>query len=481
MSPVMGEADGPSGPSGEAGGNVLALATSQTVWVASGVVIHLLLARYLGAGQYGVYAFVMGVTGLFVFIANPYLHVLLARRIARRSEDARADMGRGMATTLGLSVVALSSIVGYAALRDGRSVVVVAAALGGGATVLHALSLVGQGVFDGLRRMRLEVPAVAAGRGVVVVVTVLVLLAGGDLIGVFGAQVAGALTTLGIVLVVFRRQIGPFTLRVPPGEVGRLLREAWPFALNRLFDAVYLTADILILKEFRPDDEVGLYRIASILVLQTVFVATILNRSTYPRIVRQLGEPRRAGEELSFNLRLLLVIGIPVAVGGLCMPGDLLVWLVGSEYREAGLLLALLLPVVPLRFVSNSFGWALSALNRQHDRTRGVIGASVLGIVMNLVLIPILGALGASLTLVVTATVLTGHHASCLRPWVSGIRFWGPLLRTLAPALAMGALVLVAGSLPVPVRLLAGVAVYGAGSLLTGAWSWGDLARLRAI
>ncbi|MBW2253269.1 MAG: polysaccharide biosynthesis protein [Deltaproteobacteria bacterium] len=481
MSPVTREADGSSGSVGDAGGNVLALATSQTVWVASSVVIHLLLARYLGAGSYGLYAFVMGVTGLFVFIANPYLHVLLARRIARRPEDARREMGRGLVTTLGLSAVAVACIVGYATFRDGRVVVIGAAALGGAATALHALSLVGQGIFDGLRRMRLEVPAVAAGRAVVVVVTVLVLLAGGDLVGVFGAQVVGAFATFGIVLVVFWRQIGAFTLRTSFGEVGALLRDTRPFALNRLFDAVYLTADILILKEFRPDDEVGLYRIASILVLQMVFVATVLNRSTYPRIVCQLGEPRRAGEELSFNLRILLVIGVPIALGGLCMPADLLGWLVGSEYREAGLWLALLLPLVPLRFVSNSLGWALSALNRQDDRTRGVIAASVLGIGMNLVLIPVLGALGAVITLVVTATVLAGHHAHRLRPWISGVRLWGPLLRTLVPALLMGAVVLLAASLPVPVRIVIGAAVYGVGSNLSGAWSTRDLARLRAI
>ncbi|MBW1880313.1 MAG: polysaccharide biosynthesis protein, partial [Deltaproteobacteria bacterium] len=199
------------------------------------------------------------------------------------------------------------------------------------------------------------------------------------------------------------------------------------------------------------------------------------------RIVCQLGEPRRAGEELSFNLRILLVIGVPIALGGLCMPADLLGWLVGSEYREAGLWLALLLPLVPLRFVSNSLGWALSALNRQDDRTRGVIAASVLGIGMNLVLIPVLGALGAVITLVVTATVLAGHHAHRLRPWISGVRLWGPLLRTLVPALLMGAVVLLAASLPVPVRIVIGAAVYGVGSNLSGAWSTRDLARLRAI
>ncbi|MBW1881198.1 MAG: oligosaccharide flippase family protein, partial [Deltaproteobacteria bacterium] len=306
-------------------GNLTALGVSQLVMFASGLIVQAFLARYLGKETFGTYSFLIGVTAMFAFLAHMNLRVLLARRVARAPDTSGQMMGLGLVTTALLGLIATGGVVGYAWLRDGRPIVVVAAAIAGLALGSRGLARVAEAVFQGLRRMGVMVQGTLIERLVLVVGTIGLVLAGAGLPGVFAAQLLASMAFLAVLVTRFQRTEANIPLRFPGREAWQLVVDARPFALNQLYGAIYLVSDLLILKEFHGDEEVGLYRAATILVLQLPVVAVILNKGIYPRMARYLGDKDAAGKELAFAVRALLAVSLPVAIGGICVAGPLLV------------------------------------------------------------------------------------------------------------------------------------------------------------
>ncbi|MDP2478870.1 MAG: oligosaccharide flippase family protein, partial [Candidatus Palauibacterales bacterium] len=437
--------------------------------------------RALGTDLYGVYGFVLGVVALFAFAVRMNLAVLFSREVARAPETAGARLGLGLVTTAALGLAATLPIAGWVAVQDGRPAVVGAAALAGLALTVSSLHFAAQGVFQGLQRTRALLPSAVAGRLVLVGATVGAVELGLGLPGVFAAQALGWAAALALLLALFRSRIGPLPLRFPARRMAGLVREARSFGLNNLFGAIYLAADVLLLKAFRTDHEVGIYRAAAVLILQLPLVASVLNQALLPRLARRVGDPEGAGRELSFALRVLLAASVPMAVGGLCVARPLVVLLASPAYRAAWVPLAIMLPILPLRYANSAVSTALSALDRQPDRTRGTLYAALFNVAANLVAIPRWGVAGAAATTTLTELLLAAWLAGRARGVTRGVRVTGPLARSGAAAAGMAVLLLATPGWPVALRVAAGAAAYAVLGRLTGAWNPADLRRLARL
>jgi len=137
--------------------------------------------------------------------------------------------------------------------------------------------------------------------------------------------------------------------------------------------------------------------------------------------------------------------------------------------------------MVPFRFVNNASGNALSALDQQPARTRGVFYAALFNLVANLVAIPRFGATGAAATTLLTDMLLTVYLARRLAPSVRGVSVGTSVVVTLLPVLPMAAVVLALPGWHVLLRIAVGAVVYTGFGYLSGAWRVGDLKHLREI
>ncbi len=472
--------DAPRAPAPRSG-NLGYLVIAQGIGALVAIIVQVYLARALGREGFGVFSFLVAIASLFAAVAQMNLQLLVARDVARAPEQAGAMLGRGLVTTAALSVLATAGIVVYVALFAGRPGLLLASALAGVALGARSLGVLAESVFQGLRRMGAVASATVISRAVLLAATVVAVSLGAGIPGVFGAQVASGLTALGVMGLVFHRRIGSIVWRTSTSEVRALIWAGRQYGLNQVFSAIYLSSDLLVLAAFRGDGDVGLYRAASLLVIQLPIVALVLNRAVYPRMARLVGDPRAAGAELALEVRLLLAVSLPIAVGGLCVAEPLLVYLVGDAYRAGTPAFLWLLGMVPLRFVNNALGNALSALDRQEARTRGVAVAAFLNLAANLVAVPIYGVVGAAVTTVLTEVVLFVWLARSLGDRVRDVPWGEPLLRAAAPTAAMALVVLAVPGWHVLARVAVGAALYVGLSWLSGAWRAADVRALRAL
>jgi O-antigen/teichoic acid export membrane protein len=371
-------------------------------------------------------------------------------------------------------------IAGWVLVSDGRMMVLASALLASLAMALQALANIVVSYFHGIRQMGLGVRGSFAGRLVLVLATALFLWLGGGVVSVFAAQILDSGITLLLVGQVYRGLIPrwhwpTFT------EVRSFLSECLPFNLNGFFGSIYLSADVLLLGLFKEDREVGVYRGAVMLISLFPIIAETFTAGLYPRMAQALNNPAQVQAELGFASRILLVISLPAAIGGILTAEPLLVFLGGPEFSASALPFMVMAPLLPLRFLNNGFSMTLSALNRQEARTRGVFYAALLNIGLNLLILPFYGALGAACTTLATEIFLSLYLNLQIFTLVQKLDLKNTLLKTGIPALAMAAVLLL---LPMPHVLLTislGALSYGAAGYLTHAWRPGDLSRLRKV
>lgn len=465
----------------ERGGNLFALVLIQVFRMASGLAINVMVMRGLGVDGFGIYGYVLTLVGLASFGSNMGMDRLLKREIARDEDSAGHYVATGLAASGLLSLVTGALIVAWTLSVDGRAEVVGAAALAAFALALQSLALVPVSAFHAVRRMGLGVGPNAIGRVVLVVATAAFLWFQLGVMAVFAAQILDAAVTLGIVGWVYAQRLGRHGLATTWAAVRDLVKVSVPFGLNSLFVSIYLSVDVLLLGHLRDDTEVGIYRGAVMLLSLFPVVADTLSTGLYPRMARHLGHPERAGAEMRFASRLLLAVSVPAAVGGVLTARPLLVFLGGDDFAVSALPFQIMAPLLPLRFLNNGFGMALSALDRQADRTNGAILAAVINVGVNLLVIPTYGAVGAAATTLVTEICLLVFMAWRVSPLMPSLHIGETLLRVGAPAAAMALVVLALPPVHVLVTIAVGASVYAVGALATGAVRRSDRRDLRSV
>lgn len=476
-----GEAAGSAPAAPAPRGNLLALTLTRLVLFVSGLIVNVVAVRHLSKEQAGVYMWVWTVVGLTTFMPNLGLWQLVTRQISREPERAPEFVATSLRMTWILSWLTTALITGYVWLMDGRPEVVLTAFLGGLTLAWTATSQMVQGALHGLRRMGLEVPAVLAGRIVFVVAQVVPLVLGYGVAWVYLGRVFSAWVMFAMLMLQFRRTVGPIPRRIPKGSLKALMGQGRTYGASVFFASVSAQADTVMMRTLVSLEEVARYGAPANVLLQLAFVANIVSRAFFPKVAQLGGDPQKVAPELMLQSRILLLLSVPLAVGGVVVALPLVTFLFGARYADSSLPFAILICTTPVRFLNNGYGFTLTALDRQAERARIDTIVAIANVAANLVAIPLYGAEGAAVTTLCTDTLSYFLLVRAVRRDVPQYTVLGPIVRTTLPALVMAGVVIALPDLHVLVRIAVGAAVYVLGAWLTRGWRMGDIRHLARV
>lgn len=173
-----------------------------------------------------------------------------------------------------------------------------------------------------------------------------------------------------------------------------LVRSAIPIVLSSLLIAVYYSMDAIMIGLMRSSEEAGMYGAAYRIVLLMIGGGALLYQAFMPRLADpDVGVRREAHRKL---IRIMSTIGI-LAGGALAVSSDwMLITLYGATCRPAAPALMILGGVVCLVFINVALAspMQLWGLERRHVMIVGT--AAGVNLVLNLILIPRWGMLGAA-------------------------------------------------------------------------------------
>lgn len=224
-------------------------------------------------------------------------------------------------------------------------------------------------------------------------------------------------------------------------------------------------ADTLILGALRSSADVGVYTVATRIVVLAAFVFPAVTQAFAPRITDLDRRGRRAELRDAYRVATgwTLTLSLPAFAVLLAFPHELL-RLFGDRFAAAAAVTVLLAVGQMVDAATGPCGMMLTMSGRPGWGLADNVATLVLNVVLNLVLIPPFGIVGAAVAWSLSLVVV--NLARVVQVWLvlRMLPFELGQLRTLAAAAAAaGCGLLAARSLEGPARLLAGMAaVFGA-------------------
>ena len=368
-------------------------------------ITQIFLARWLGAGDYGVYALVHSWALLIALVVGLGLPPAALRFLPEyAAKGAGSDFRRflrfarlsNFALAL-LCALAIQGLLGLGFLSAHGAGWRVGAWLIPSLVLLNLHMQVGRAtgsIGAALSPQFIFKPILVLG-GVWVAGRFIDDLSGGDALAILGLSLAAlALAQFAFV----QRRLPSLPDESAGGAPPAWLGVAFPLLLFDLFSYLLATSDVLMVGAFMDDAAVGIYNAASKTASAASFAFYAVNAVGTPAISDRYSRGDRAGlEGLIRKTGHGIFWPALVIAGGLAAVGPRLLRLFGQEFAAAYDELLILLVAYVL---SASMGLASQILNMTGRQARGALifgCAALLNLALNFVLIPRFGTRGAAI------------------------------------------------------------------------------------
>jgi len=378
-----------------------------TGWLLAGkllsLVVGFIIARYLGPYAFGDLSFADAFAALFAAVGTLGLDSFIIREIIQHPDKRDEILGTSLVMRLAANAVLIPlAILTYLAFRQ----------LSTNETELSLALLIAfcssAALFKSFNIIDSYFQSQVASKYVVHVQNVCLVLSTGVKIALIynhapvlyfaGALVFdSAILALGLLFIYKRKQLHLHTWTFNWVRAKSLIQQSWPLILTAVMISIYMKIDQVMLKS-AGSKIVGIYSAAARISESWYFIPVAIVTSVFPAIIHaRKTDIERYHKRLQNLYDLLVAISLPVAILVSIFADQIIHLLYGNPYQGAGILLSIHIwsgIFVFLGSASSQFLLAEGFTLISFSRT--AFGALV-NVVLNLWLIPIYGALGASI------------------------------------------------------------------------------------
>jgi PST family polysaccharide transporter len=377
--------------------NIGWLSIEQIVRIGLSFVVMVLVARHLGPERFGAYAYLFSVAGLLTPLTVFGLEAIAMRRLVSNPDQRDQILGTALLIRIVGSLIAVAASIGFVASFGGPEGVTV------GLMALAALILpflpsdVFNNYFKATGRMAwVAVPRIAV-QSAIAIGAIWLVFTGAGIAGFTTLRIGesvllaveAALAYQIVAKALFRMHIDWRLLQI-------LLREGAPLFLASLAVMIYMRTDQIMLGQLSSGKDLGFYSVAVPIAQSAFFVPMAMHAAFYATLVRA-----HATNAATFDVKMrrfydimgLVMLGM---MGVIVIAATVAIPLLGPEFAPARLMvwvLVLGLPFVGLGIASSAMqtirGWLWTS-------SLTTLAGAVANIIMNLMLIPAYGGVGAA-------------------------------------------------------------------------------------
>lgn len=375
----------------------------QVLRILAGLFVGIYVARYLGPEQFGVYSYAAAFVALFGAIAKLGLDGIVVRDLVNHPD--KRDIYLGTAFWLKL----------IGALLTLATLAIVVQFTSNDATTNLYIFIIASGLFfqsfevvDSYFQFKVLSKYVSIAKLIQLalssVLKLYFIFIQADLFWFVLVSLIDQISlAFSLAFAYWRQKIGSFFGRFSVGTAKAMLRNSWPLILSGIAVMLYMRIDQIMIKEMLGEREVGLYSAAVRLSEAWYFVPVIITTSLFPAIVNA----RKTDQEL-YNKRLqrlysvMVWMAITIALPMTFLSNWVVELLYGVAYREAGPVLMIhIWAGVFVALGATSSSWLINENLQQIALYRTLSGA-ITNVVLNLILIPNYGMVGAAIATVIS-------------------------------------------------------------------------------
>jgi O-antigen/teichoic acid export membrane protein len=406
------------------------------------------VVRQLGDVHFGQYSAVMAYVAIFAIFTDWGMSSYAVREMAKDPNKTSWLLPNIVAFRVALSLI-ITVIAPLSALWLGKGRgMVLGILIASAGLVLYAF----QGPLDSAltARERLDYTAIFALVNQLVFwgLGVLLLINGMGFMGLLIASLAGvAVTALLSGWTLFKMGLGRPILSVRRWP--QLFLAALPFGVSGISCVFMERFDTVLMSFVLTDAAVGWYNVPWTLINMILLIAQSIAIAMYPSMVRSHTENAEALPQIVWQaIKYLLIVCLPVVVGGTVLADRIIITLYEETFANSIPVLQVILWALPSLFLLELLGRVSSTLHLERPTARINMINAVVTVVLNLILVPTMGILGAALALVGGRTIRLVQYWRLIGNDRLVSRRWGKLLRIALAAAAMGVSVFWLGQAP---------------------------------
>lgn len=414
--------------------NALSILTSDVMSRATVFVLYALVARNLGAREFGQLSLALALFYTFQVFAMGGLKTLIIRQIAKDHSKTSAYFTNGCLLVAASSTTSILALWVFVRLMNYPPALSKPILLLGLGLLPYTLSAICEGIFQAWEQMLyiayVNVPMNLAK----IAAAFLFLWKGGGLHSVvlilLFSFTAVALIELAVVLLWFPVRGGCI-------DFSFLLKTARAAVTFLGIDgtlAIMSSLNLLFLSKLATETDVGLYNAGTQVLVPLMLVYQSLAQSVFPVMCRKVEPGFQTLKKIAEHaVELVLVLALP-AVAGLFFLGG---WVLSVLYKnttfvEAFPALKLMACVLIFQGLTSVLGQVLVAVHRESITLRIVVVDSVFNLVVGWPLVAYLGLRGAALALLLTRLLDCIQHYIPVSRLFSGFSLakmvWKPIL-----------------------------------------------------
>ncbi len=353
--------------------------------------------------DYGVYRYGITMAFMFSIIANLGMKDVLVREIAKKSRPEKKYLEQVFAIRLVSGVVLyILMIVATFFMNRGDEVLLITCFIIGVLTLTTSYEII-KSFFDAIENWRLRVSIELGVYCLITIPKICLLVYEFPLIYFVVLMVLESFLTLIVyLLAVNKYNFNLSDVKFEPGFASDMLRKSWPLLGTTVSVVVYMTTDVIMLGSIIGSEAVGIYSAATRISQTWGVIAIVVATVCYPKMARLVNETRVFDRLVQRALNLLGIVSYMIVLSILLFGTLIIEILFGEAYSLSAVVLSVHVIACPFVFMGaigsrwyNVHGMAKRNLFRTSI-------AAVLNVLLNIILIPQYGVVGAAYATLIT-------------------------------------------------------------------------------
>ncbi len=361
------------------------------------------LARVIFPEGFGIISFANAILVYFLLFVNLGFNVVGAREIAKSQEQ----IGK-YANTI-ITIRTLIAVLAYASLfvitLSLNKPLLVKQTIWIAGLNLFANAILLDWVYHGTERMEFLAMRQVITSLLNLIGVVLLVHSRNDI--VIAMLITVISTTLNSIwmLMLYVKMYGKIRIEFDWSFLKPLLKSSIPISFSVFSVTIMNTLNIVMLSMFRTDQETGIYNAAYKILLLSIVPSVILQNAFFPAISRAKTIEERRNVISKFSMLMFLFASI-LTIGSFTFSDFIIIFTFGNQYMDSILILQMLMLTSLLMYYNIFCTVPLNGWNKEKDVMYSIIAGALVSIVLNTILIPKYGSVGAAMGTIASEVIV---------------------------------------------------------------------------
>jgi O-antigen/teichoic acid export membrane protein len=390
--------------------------------IISGILVGILVARYLGPEQFGMISYALNVVAIFTVFSSLGMDSIIVRELITRNIDKNKILGTSFCLRLIGSIAVVAVATFYSSIRDDtqNTYIVFLVSL---SVMLQAFTVV-----DFYFQSQVLGKYTAINQVITLILSSIVkllLIYFNKPVEYFASMVVLEATLTLINQFWFYRKNGQHLSQWQFSwkEAGILLGHSWPIIVSGFVMMVYQKMDQILIKRFLDLNALGNYAAAIRISEASNFIPVAICAAILPGIINNRDNKVLQYKRLTQLYSLMIWSALFICAGGLFFGDFVITFLYKEKYDLApGIFKILIFNLIPV-FYGTAWGMWMVAENKQRHLIFFQFLSMGIALFLNLKLIPIYGVQGAAYSLIITQFVGIFSVLTFYKPALSWMLF----------------------------------------------------------